>query len=197
MTDARPDGRDHHHHHRHHGPLVQDGWVAAGISLAMALALSLLVIMTTTTLKGVVVRVEIAAVLVLIAGVGIGSERLIALATAPVLAGAAIAFFPSDQLLWGRSLVAGCLWYVAVEAGLASIEYRDGVQRATAVARKRINEVVTVVALAAFVGGLGAVMAAVAPERTLLMRALGFAALVLVLVWALRQILGSSPRPGS
>ena len=56
---------------------------------------------------------------------------------------------------WVRSMIVGCLWYVALELAWDSIERRNGVARSSALELRRTNEVavVVVVALAVSVGG--------------------------------------------
>ncbi len=139
-------------------------------SLVVAAAVGLLIVAGATEFERVVVRVEVGALVMFAVGVAFGSERLVAAATAPTLVAVVFAAGGGGEVAWGQAVVTGCLWYVAVELALASIEQRDSTVRSVAVMNRRAREVATVVAIGAAVGMAGLGVASLAPERTLLIR---------------------------
>lgn len=136
----------------------------------------------------VVVRLEWAAVILMAAGVVAGSERLVAAATAPVLAGLVLGAMGGEDVAWSASLVVGALWFAAVEAGLASIEVRGGIDATPAVAHRRLADIATVIAVGISIGIVGLAAASLAPERTLAVRALVVASVLAVLAAAVRRV---------
>jgi hypothetical protein len=159
----------------------------AALSLGLAAVVAFVVSLSATELGPIVWRLEVAALVVLVLGIGVGAERLVALATAPALGGAALAFATSSEVAWGRSLVVGCLWYLAVESALASVGRRDEADVSPAVRRARRHDVATVVAVTAVAGAAVIVVGAFAPTRTLVVRVAVSAAVVSALVLALRH----------
>jgi hypothetical protein len=117
---------------------------------------------------------------------------MVAAAAAPMLIAAVSGVEPAVGLPWGRALAIGCLWFVSLECGWGSIEYRQGGLIAGPVARQRGREVATVVLVAAVVGGAAMGLASVAPTRTLLVRAVGAALIVAALAVALQQVRSST-----
>ena len=173
-------------------PALNEGFLPAVAALLVATAVVIIVALSAVSLGPVVVRLEILAVIVLALGIAFGVERVVALATAPALGGAMLAMAASEDLLWGRSLVIGCLWYLAVEMALASVEQRNGTERTPAVSRRRIYEVAMVVAIAAAVGAGGLLVASIAPARTLVIQVLVSLALLAALLGAVRHLINTT-----
>lgn len=121
------------------------------------------------------------AVALLLAGLSIGSDRLVGIASLPMLVGAGERLDSIDQALSGRPLIVGCLWFVTLELAWASIERRDDVARPPAVDRQRVYEVALVVVVTVVVGVVAILVVPLAPPRTLLVRGM-ILALVLVLM---------------
>jgi len=167
---------------------LREGGTAALVSLASASLAVAVAIGAAGSLRPVVLRIELGAVFLLVLGIGVGSERVIALATAPALIGAVLALSESDRLTSSRAIIIACTWYVAVESGLASVERRTGAERTQAVGRQRTREVATVAAAAAIVGAVGAAFSSLAPERTVMVRAAVVTLVVLGLVLAIRAL---------
>ncbi|MGH1492894.1 MAG: hypothetical protein ACRBK7_26450 [Acidimicrobiales bacterium] len=141
-----------------------------------------------------IARVVITGVVVFVAGVVVGSERLAALASIPMLVGALLGSDIDLGLVWGRSLIIGCLWYAALEAGWGSIEHRRiGGSSGGAVARRRSQEVAQIVVIAIVVGVAGVALTSVAPTRTLLVRGSVIATVLLGMAIALRHLRATAP----
>ena len=144
-------------------------WLLLG-SLALAGLAATLVAHDSSSFDWAVVRLSCVAVLTLAAGATVGSERLVASSATPMLAGLLLADSGQGQVAWAESLVVGCVWFVAVETTLASIESRGGLALDPSVITRRVVEVATVVALATAVGLIGLTVGSFAPERSLLAR---------------------------
>ena len=169
-----------------------NGWLLLG-SIALAGLAASLVAQNTSSFDWAVVRLSWLAVLILAGGATIGSERLVASSAVPLLAGLLLADSGQDQLAWAEALVVGCVWFVAVETALASIEGRGGLTPDSSVVIRRIVEVATVVALATAVGLVGLAVGSFAPERSLLVRT-AMASVVLVVLASGARRLSSGKR---
>lgn len=167
---------------------LSSGWIPAIGAVVMAGTGAIVATTTAVTFGWVVLRVELIAVAVLAAGVAVGAERAVAAAPLPALGGVMIGAGGGGSVAWGWSIVIGCAWYVAVELGLASIDVRDGAQRTAALALRRGREISTVVAVATGVGMAGLLLTSYAPQRTLALRAVTLAALIMALGWGLRHL---------
>lgn len=163
------------------------GWLLLG-SIALAGLAAILVARNTSSFDWAVIRLSWLAVLILAAGATIGSERLVASSALPVLTGLLLADSGQGQVVWTESLVVGCVWFVAVETALASIEGRGGLTPDTSVVARRVVEVATVVALATAVGLVGLTVGSFAPERSLLVRAALATVVLVVLFSAVRRL---------
>jgi hypothetical protein len=168
------------------------GWLLLG-SVALAGLAAVLVARNTSSFDWAVVRLSWLAVLILAGGATIGSERLVASSAVPVLAGLLLADSGQGQVAWAESLVVGCVWFVAVETALGSVEGRGGLTRDPSVITRRVVEVATVVALATAVGLVGLAVGSFAPERSLLVRA-AVASLVLVVLFSAARRLSDDKR---
>jgi hypothetical protein len=112
-------------------------------------------------------RLGILGAIVFAIGVVAGSSRLVAMATAPVLGAALSVSAAADDPAWTRSILIGCLWYVAVELAWDAIERRSDIDRIGSPGRVRIHEVATVLSLSIAVTTVASLLANNAPERTL------------------------------
>lgn len=168
------------------------GWPAAAAGLGVASLTAAVVSTADGELGWLAMRASLIALAVLVAAVVVGSPRLAGLASLPMLLGALVGPDQSNGPPWGRSLIVGCLWYVALELVWASIEQRRDVERTEAVDRQRRREVAQVVMVAILVGTGGAVLASVAPTRTLALRAAVIAAVVAAMIGAAQRL---SPGP--
>jgi hypothetical protein len=164
------------------------------ISIAFAAAAASLVLRGATELGWLVSRLEVAAVVILVFGIGVRSERLAGFATAPALIGLVIGATGSAEIAWGRALIVGCLWYVATEAAVSSIEWSGGdVRVGASVLQRRLLDVATVVLLGASVGLLGVAVAGWAPDRTILARVVVLIAVLGALVAGVRHLASVEP----
>jgi hypothetical protein len=168
------------------------GWLLLG-SVALAGLAAVLVARNTSSFDWAVVRLSWLAVLILAGGATIGSERLVASSAVPVLAGLLLADSGQGQVAWAESLVVGCVWFVAVETALASIEGRVGLTADPLVITRRVVEVATVVALAIAVGLVGLAVESIAPDRSLLVR-VAVASVVLVVLFSVARQLSDDKR---
>ncbi|MDH3682214.1 MAG: hypothetical protein OEV40_19960 [Acidimicrobiia bacterium] len=178
------------------GRLRQSAPVRLTMPVAALAAAALVVVIvgrSAETYPSLAIRVELVAVFLLALGIAVRSERAVAVATAPAMGGLIVATVGSDGIAWGASLLVGCLWYVAVEAGLASIEWGGGLRITPAVLQRRLQEVAVVVAAAAAVGLIGLLVASAAPERSLLVRILLLASVLAGLAAAARHLLAADP----
>lgn len=175
-------------------PLVlRQGWPAALAGTLLAAATAVMVIGTSTMLVWLIGRLAVVGVVVFLLGVGFGSERLTGLASLPMLIAAVVGIDPGQGLAWGRALAIGCLWYAALEAGWGSIEHRHGARAGAAIAKQRVREVATVVFTAVVVGIGGVALTAMAPTRTVAVRALMVTAVLVALTLALRHLQATAP----
>lgn len=180
---------------------VDDGprdWARARLalpvcSMAAAAVVLVVVVRAAESYEWLVLRLEVVAIFLLAIGIALRSERSVALATAPAMAGLVAGVVSSEGIAWAAALVAGCVWYVAAEAALASIEWGGSLRISTAVIQRRVLEVAVVVASGAAVGLSGLTIALVAPERSLLVRVVVLAAVVIGLLGALRHLLATNP----
>lgn len=170
---------------------LQPGWAAALGCLLLTLGLAVGIVMTGEALPSIVLRLAIVAAVLTVGALVIGSEVLLALATAPVLGAAVAAVDASAGPTWGRSLLIGCLWFVAVELGWYAIQRRGRDMVPVEVTVQRIREVATVVTVTLAVGVVAVGAATFSPPRSLLVRALLAATLVGGLAAVLRQLTDS------
>lgn len=181
----------------HDSVLVRAGSMAATGALALGAATTAIIVESASTYTWLVSRGAFLGLIVLAVGTAFGSERVVALATAPTLGSALLGVTAGGELAWGRSIIIGCLWYASLELAWASIEHRDGTIRTPAVGRSRLQEVATVVIVAVLVAGVGAAASSFAPERTLVVRVLVVSAVLLSVVGALRHLSTTAPaEPG-
>lgn len=179
---------------------LRSGWLAAAIGMALAL-LTVAVIARSPTESLIEswiapelgARLGFVGLAFYIVAIAFGSERLAGVASIPILAGALLGVDPDLGLPWSRALIIGCLWFGALEAGWTSIEFRHEARSTAAVARQRIQEAATVVMLAVLVGAGGVALSAIAPTRTLLVRASVIAAVLAAMAGALRHLQTTDP----
>lgn len=172
---------------------LQPGWQPGAAGLAVASICTVVVARAGSAIPWLEIRAPLAGLVFLAAGLLIGSERLVGFASLPMLAGALLSVEPIDGPAWGRSLIVGCLWYVALELAWASVERRDGVERAEAIGRQRRREVSQVVIVAIAVGLGSALLATVAPARSLFVRGVVIAGFLAALIAAADRLTTSRP----
>ena len=174
--------------------VLRAGWVPATAALVLASVTTLTIIVTATDFEWLTSRLAVGGLIVFVIGTAAGSERVVGAATAPLLGSALLGATAADQVAWGRSMVIGCVWYVAVELAWASIERRDGSQRSAAVTVRRLQEVATVVVVALIVSLVGLAGSMLAPERTLVIQMAAIAAVLAALVVAVRHLVRTGPQ---
>lgn len=135
-----------------------------------------------------VIAAVVAAVAVFSVGLMIGSERLVGFASIPMLVGALESVDVSAGTVSGRSLIVGCLWFVAVESAWSSIACRDDVIRPPAVDRQRLYDVSVVVIVTVIVGLAALLLLPLAPTRTLLVRGVILGLVLALMAEAVRRL---------
>jgi len=184
MSDARTD------------PETSDrsrGWpshtmLLPAISLCLAAGSGLLVWRAANDFGGLVARLEIASVVFLAFGLGFRSERIVAFATAPALIGLVVGATGSTQIAWGSALIVGCLWYLAVEVALSSIEWSGGLQVSATVLQRRLLDVASVLLFGVAAALVGVLLAGWAPERTIAARVVVLVVVLGALVAGVRHL---------
>ncbi len=167
---------------------LRAGWRAAAGAFGVASLTAAVVSTADGELGWLAVRGAVIALVAFTAGLVGGSQRLAGLASLPMLLGALVGPDQANGPPWGRSLIVGCLWYVALELAWASMEQRRDVDRTEAVGRQRRREVAQVVMVAILVGAGGSLLASVAPTRTLALQAAVIAAFVAAMVGAAQRL---------
>jgi hypothetical protein len=124
----------------------------------------------------------------LVVGLMLGSERVVGIASIPMLVGAAESLAPHVGEASLRPLIIGCLWFVSLELAWSSIERRDGVARPAAVDRQRVYEVSMVVVVTILVGLAATLVLPLAPTRTLLVRGVILGLVLAVMAEAVRRL---------
>lgn len=170
------------------------GWPNGLLALVLAVLTAALIANLAVTAGWLVARLAVGGVVILVIALTLGSTALVGLATAPILAAAAVGLDRPEGHAWGQTLVIGLLWYVTAELAWGSIDQRDATARSAAVDQLRIREVATVVAVTVVVGSAAAGLATLAPIRTVLVRILAVVA-VLACVVAVGRVLASRARP--
>lgn len=172
---------------------LRQGWVAAVGAVTLGALTAFIVAGTESDYPWLVSRIALVGLALLAMGTAIGSEHAVGLASAPMLGAAVLGATAGGDTAWGRSMMIGCIWYVASELAWASIEQRDGTRRSAAVSNRRLQEVATVVIVGLGVGLAGAAASSLAPERTLVVRALVIGAALIALAGAARHLVGTDP----
>lgn len=158
------------------------------ISIALAGLGAIIVARNTSEFEWAVVRLAWLAVLIFAGAAAIGSERLVASSAIPVLVGLLLTDNGQGQAASVEALVVGCIWFIAVETALASIEGRGGLTPDPSVITRRVTELTTVIALATAVGLIALSVESFAPERSLLLRAAVALVVLVVLFSAARHL---------
>lgn len=161
------------------------------VSLGLAAAAAFLVWQganTANELDWLVGRLEVGSVLVVAFGMGLRSERVVAFAAAPALVGLVVGATGSTDIAWGRALIVGCFWYLAIEAALSSIEWSGGLQVSVSAVQRRLLDVATVVFIGASTAVLGVAVAGWAPDRTIVARVVVLVAVLGALVAGVRHL---------
>lgn len=126
-------------------------------------------------------RLALVGVALFVTGLALGRAGIVGLASLPVLGGALAGLADGAETDWVRSIVLGCLWYLAVELAWEAIERRDGADRTEAFNARRIEETTTVVTISLLITVAGALLSFLAPARTVL-------AVALVIGWFLAAL---------
>jgi hypothetical protein len=181
---SEPDGRRFH-----------NGGTQGLGALVVAAVTATMVAASNWTGDNVAGRFAIAGVVLFAIALAVGSARLVGVASLPVLGSALFASATADSPAWVRSIVVGCLWYVAVELAWDSIERRKGVKRSPALELRRINEVSSIVVISLGVTVTAYAASSLDAPRTLIGQAVIVVALLAALVFAIRHVVATGARP--
>lgn len=125
-----------------------------------------------------------------------GSSRLVGLSSIPTLGAAVIAPAVATDPSWAGTLLVGCAWYLSVELAWTGLDRREHGPIGRPLARRRLHEVTTVVALTLAVGLVGATAADIAPPRSLYLQGPVVLALLAVLGAVTAQLARYDPQDG-
>ena len=153
------------------GEPIQRGHGRALGAIVLAAATASMIVVPTWTDEVIAARLAILGLTLIVVALALGSNRLIGLASIPMLGSAAIASAVADDPDWIRTIAVGCLWYVAVELAWDSVEQREDGARGRSLDRRRINELATVVTVALVIAIVGASASGFSRPRTLLVQA--------------------------
>lgn len=170
---------------------VRSGAGNGAAAIIVATVAVVLAVVSADDLGVIVFQFSTVAMLLFVVGILAGTERGVAAASLPFLAGAALGLDRAGED-WGRALVVGLLWYLGSELAWSSIERRADVEWTPAVGRRRAREVITVIVTAAAIGLAAIALAETAPTRTLVVKGLVVLGVVVGLVAAARALAGRS-----
>jgi hypothetical protein len=177
---------------------LQNGVAQALMALVVAAASAATIAVSHWTAGNVAGRFALAGVVVFAIGLAFGSARLVGVASLPVLGSALLASATGESPAWVRSIVVGCLWYVAVELAWDSIERRNGVKRSSALEFRLFNEVASVVVISLGVTVVAYAASGLDAPRTVIGQAAIVVALFAALLFATRRLTATvSPRSES
>lgn len=162
-------------------------WVTA---LAMFVGLAALVAIgvSATEASDAVIALLVIAGAMHVYFLVLGSARWVAASSAPVLATIVLESGFSDEPSWIRSIVLGCWWFVAMELSWEAVDRRTGVRSTQAAMMRRVQDVVTVVAVALIVGLIASSATSFAPVRSVVMQAVVLTGLLAAFVSVARHV---------
>lgn len=165
---------------------------ALGLTLAAAAAACTVAGLTAVTAgvaRGSVTQIVGWALVMYLFTLAIGSSWWLGASSIPLLGAALIdAGFGQDPV-WLRSIVIGCGWFAVVELGWEAIERRAGGQYRPAASVRRVQEVTTVIVVAAGLGVTAVTVAALAPARSVMLQAAVVVGLLAALASLIRALL--------
>ncbi len=180
---------------RSHQPF-RDGGTQGLAAVAAAITTAAVVATSASSDDELAGRLAIVGAVVFVIALALGSARLVGAASLPVLGSALASSAGAGDPAWVRSIVLGCLWYVAVELAWASIECRDGAQRGTALDIRRINEVASIVVISLAVTMSAYAASSFDVSRTLARQVLLIVAVIAALGLAIRHVVATAPTKG-
>lgn len=166
--------------------MIRPGAGVTAMALALGVATAVLIRHTATEALVAVTPLVVSGVVLLSLFVLVGSTRWVGVASAPMVGAVMLEAGFADEPSWIRSIVLGCLWYLAMECAWEAIDRRDGARHSRPATLHRLREVVGVVALALTLGLVAAAATTVAPLRSVFLQALAVGALLATFVLLLR-----------
>lgn len=144
------------------------GLVPAAASLVVAGATAVAIAIPAGHVR-VAVSLVGAGLLTLAFAIGTRSERVAAVATIPVLSAAVLHIRMADESVALWALGVGCGWYVATELAWESMTRSIECRFEPAVARRRAEEIVSVVAVTLVIATAALSASSLAPPRTVVL----------------------------
>ena len=170
----------------------REGLAQMVAALAFASGAGGFVVATSWDQSQIAGRLAIGGVALFVLALTIGSPHLVGATTVPMLGSALMASGAGSEPAWVRSIVLGCLWYVAAELAWDAIERRDGCERSREFGFRRTNEVATVVVLSLGVTTVGFLLSFLAPTRSMVAAGAALLGLVVALNWGSARLQESS-----
>jgi len=174
--------------HRWQFSLVRTGRMHGLGALALAGLFVAIVVSSTGGQSAIAARLAISGLVLVALALAVGSPVLVGGSTLPMLGAALVASGSASQPTWVRSIVLGCLWYVAAELAWESIERREGVECTPAFNDRRVNEIANVVVLALCATTAGFAMSSFAPTRSVVAAGLATVPLLIGLTLASQRL---------
>ncbi len=171
--------------------MTRAAWVATVGAVLLAVVTAVALAATATEATTAVTPLVTAGVCLLVVFLVVGSSRWVGVASVPMMGAIVLESGFSDDPSWTRSILIGCLWFVTMEASWEAIERRSAGRHTRAANDRRVQEIVTVVAVALVMGLVAVAATAVAPVRSVLLQAMVLAGLLTVFVTLVR----ASARP--
>lgn len=170
----------------------RNGLWSSVAAVAVAAVATLVLVATATEGLTLVRSLAIVAVAAHVASIVFGAARLVGASMVPMVGAIAVESGMGSEPSWIRSLVLGCLWFVACELAWEAIDRRRGFHYAPAAVAQRVQEVATVVGATLAIGALAAAAVSLAPARSVPLQAAVLAMVVVVLIRFARRFVESS-----
>jgi len=162
-------------------------WVTAA---AMAVGLGAVIAMgaTATESRAAVAQLMVVAAILHSGFLIIGSARWVGVSTMPMVAAVMLESGFADEPSWIRSIILGCWWFVTMELSWEAIDRRGRVRYTTRATMRRVQDVVTVVAIALVVGLVASSATSFSPVRSVALQAVVLGGLLAAFLSLVRHV---------
>lgn len=166
--------------------MTRAAWVATAAAVLLAVSTAVAISATATVATSAVTQLVAAGVILLVVFLLVGSSRWVGVASGPMLGAIVLEAGFADGPSWTRSILIGCLWFVTMEVSWEAIERRSRARHTRVATERRVQEVVTVVAVALVLGLVAVAATPVAPVRSVLLQAVVLGGLLTAFVALVR-----------
>lgn len=173
--------------------LFHDGGPQGLAAVAAAITTAAVIVASASSDDELAGRLAIVGAVVFVIALALGSARIVGATSLPVLGSALASSAGAGDPAWVRSILLGCLWYVAVELAWDSIERRDGARRGTALDLRRTNELAAIVVISLAVTVSAYAASSFDVPRTLARQFLLIVAVIAALVLTIRHVVATAP----